>query len=301
MRKAFLGLKKFLVLLAALLVTVIVLTAVSSVISGEGFTSAIVILILTGLGIIAWGLKSLSHYTISFARTFMILLLSVIFIAFSVAYLEVKSPEDIQDRIMNMFSTDTGQFRQTVNALVERVELKLVEVTDEVAETIEETANTTHVYIDGAILAGADGHSIILHNNPDARNPSWVELKAFLATDETDKQTYDFDTFVCADFAEMLHNNAEAAGIRVAYVSIQLGPSSYYPIPGGHALNAFETIDRGLVFIDSTSSNQGVNADKIVDLKVGKEYIPMSIFPEPGWEVMWESMGVVLEIETIQW
>jgi len=42
-------------------------------------------------------------------------------------------------------------------------------------------------------------------------------------------------SFVCADFAETLHNNAEKVGIRVAYVTVN----------GIHALNAFDTTDRG--------------------------------------------------------
>lgn len=106
---------------------------------------------------------------------------------------------------------------------------------------------------------------------------------------------------MCADFAEELHNNAESTGIRAAFVAVELGPCSYFPSIGGHALNAFETTDRGLVFIDCTSSNQGVNADKIVNVEVGKDYIPISIFPEPGWDDVWFNMGEVLEIEVIEW
>jgi hypothetical protein len=89
--------------------------------------------------------------------------------------------------------------------------------------------------------------------------------------------------------------------LRAAFVTIKLGPCSYYPMTGGHALNAFETTDRGFVFIDCTSSNHGVNSDKIVDVEVGKEYVPRSIFPEPGWSDAWDSMGKVEKIETIQW
>ena len=145
---------------------------------------------------------------------------------------------------------------------------------------------------------------ITLHNNRDATNPSWAELKAFLADDKTDKQPYSYGTFVCADFAEMLHNNAEAAGIRAAYATVILGPCSYYPTSGGHALNAFQTTDKALIYIDCTSplsANLGGNADKIVDVRVGKQYIPESIFPEPGWSVLWGNMGVVEEIEVVQW
>ncbi|MFP3975563.1 MAG: hypothetical protein ACLFVK_05000 [Dehalococcoidia bacterium] len=144
---------------------------------------------------------------------------------------------------------------------------------------------------------------IRLFNKPDARNPSWSELKTFLRDDMTDQKQYVPGSFVCADFAEMLHNNAEREGLRCAYVSLQLGPCPSWPSAGGHALNAFETTDRGLVYIDCTGprSSRPKSADKIVDVEVGQEYIPRSIFPEAGWSPTWESMGKVKEIEVIQW
>ena len=58
----------------------------------------------------------------------------------------------------------------------------------------------------------ANGHQVWLHNNTEAKNPSWSQLKKFLNDDKTDAVPYQEKVFVCADFAEMLHNNAEAAG-----------------------------------------------------------------------------------------
>jgi len=152
-------------------------------------------------------------------------------------------------------------------------------------------------------VAGADGLPIVLSNNPDASNPTFQELKDFLYKDPTDKRDYKLGRFVCGDFAEMLHNNAEEAGIRAAFVGIMLGPCSYYPSGGGHALNAFETTDRGLIYIDCTGTlgNTDINADRIVIVQEGKAYIPRSLFPQPGWSVEWESMGVVEEIDLIEW
>ena len=109
--------------------------------------------------------------------------------------------------------------------------------------------------------------------------------------------TYDLDSFVCADFAEMLHNNAEAAGIRAAYVCIMLLNETE-----GHTLNAFETTDKGLVFIDCTAPIGGISdADTIVNLVEGSKYLPESIFPELTEGFFWISIGVVTEIEIIRW
>jgi hypothetical protein len=164
------------------------------------------------------------------------------------------------------------------------------------SETLE-----SHVYFNGAIMVGADEHYITLRNNPAARNPTWQDLKAFLKKDETDKQAYIAGRFTCGDFSEMLHNNAEAAGIRAAIVAVELKPAS---LPGGvinHSLNAFETTDRGIVYIDATSSSQGLYADKTVDVAVNREYIPVAIFPQTGWSQAWSDMGRIEAIDIFQW
>jgi len=82
---------------------------------------------------------------------------------------------------------------------------------------------------------------------------------AFIEADTTDTKGYVEEGFrdwyqahVCADFAEEVHNNAEAAGIRAAWVGIDIEGDEE-----GHALNAFETTDRGLVYIDCTGGNPG--------------------------------------------
>jgi len=46
---------------------------------------------------------------------------------------------------------------------------------------------------------------------------------------------------------------------------------------------------------------KSVNADEIVYVQVGEIYITRSLFPEPGWSDIWNSMGKVERIETIQW
>lgn len=304
---------KFFILLTIFATITVLLSGVGLSISGTISLTAGIVISLVSLGIVLWSLRTLSRRKPRVARIVMVLLVSLIFVMFSSAYLDIRSLRDVKESIMGAFSTEEGQFRSSVDLFVQRVELTIVDIasipeeqehvgeTTEEPETSEELDATEYVLIDGGILVGADGHPITLQNNPEATNPTWQELKSFLLKDTTDSKRYDIETFVCADFAEMLHNNAESAGIRVAYVSIWLGPCSYYLFGGGHALNAFETTDRGLVYIDCTSSNQGVNADKIVGVEVGKEYVPRSIFPEPGWEDTWLSMGIVEEIEAIKW
>lgn len=292
---------RILILLAVLATIAVILSAVGLSISGDVSLPAGIVISLVGLVILLWSLRTLSKRRPRLPTLVMVLLISLIFFMFSSAYLDIRSFTDLKNSIAGGFTTEEGEFRSNVEALVERVKLEFVEVTEDIIEEIEDVSNTKHVYVDDAVLVGADGHWITLVNNPDATDPAWDELKAFLATDNTDKQTYSLASFVCADFAEMLHNNAEAAGIRAAYVTMQLGPSSYYTMSGGHALNAFQTTDKGLVYIDCTApiGNYSGSADKIVDVEVGQPYVPESVFPHGGW--YWLSMGVVEEIEVIQW
>lgn len=98
---------------------------------------------------------------------------------------------------------------------------------------------------------GGDGELIVLVNNPEATNPTYAELRAFIIEDVTNTNDYVMggpEAYVCADFAEEVHNNAESAGIKAAWVFV-----SFVDETEGHALNAFETSDRGLVYIDCTS------------------------------------------------
>jgi hypothetical protein len=127
----------------------------------------------------------------------------------------------------------------------------VIPVTETPGTTEPPETTETHIYIDGKIVVGGDGEPIELINNPNATDPTYAELLAFLEADQTDKYSYIVGppkvAYICADFAKDVHNNAEAAGIGAAWVGIEIEGQTE-----GHALNAFETTDRGLVFIDCT-------------------------------------------------
>jgi hypothetical protein len=124
---------------------------------------------------------------------------------------------------------------------------------------------------DNCYETGADGHRITLHNNENTIDPTYQQMVNFIKSDQTDKIPYNYSSFECTDFAERVHNNAEAAGYKCAWVDINFVNNGAV-----HACNAFNTVDRGLVFIDCTNCGNRDN-DKIVDLKVGKGYKPEGI------------------------
>jgi len=115
----------------------------------------------------------------------------------------------------------------------------------------------------GEIECGGDGKAIILDNNPDADNPTFDELIAFIRSDPTDTRDYvanGSNAYVCADFAEEVHNNAERVGIRAAWVGI-----TFENTTEGHAINVFETTDKGLVYVDCTSGGKTQSGDSIIN------------------------------------
>jgi hypothetical protein len=124
---------------------------------------------------------------------------------------------------------------------------------------------------DSCYETGANGHRITLQNNKNAIDPTYQQVVDFLKADKTDEIPYNRSGFVPADFAECVHNNAEAAGYKCAWVDINL-----VNLGDTHSCNAFYTVDRGLVFVDCTNYGNPDN-DKIVDLKVGKGYRPEGI------------------------
>jgi hypothetical protein len=95
--------------------------------------------------------------------------------------------------------------------------------------------------------ARASGERIHLVSNPTAKDVSFAELRSFILEDATDDGVYLLGVRDCVDFAEQVHNNAERAGIKAAFVTVNFEGEEI-----GHALNAFKTTDGGLVFIDCT-------------------------------------------------
>jgi flagellar basal body-associated protein FliL len=101
------------------------------------------------------------------------------------------------------------------------------------------------------------------------QNPTYQEMQTFLAQDTTNSKTYAEDEYVCVDFAAAVNNNAEAEGIRCAMVDI------FHPEGFGHTIVAFETTDRGLIFIEP-------QFDREVELTIGESYAQINNFtPAP--------------------
>jgi hypothetical protein len=149
-------------------------------------------------------------------------------------------------------------------------ENEIMRLTDKVKE-LETKLKGTMPYM------GAKENYLQLKNQDNVHNPSWKELKSFLERDQTDKLDYLAKTRVCGDFSELLHNNAEIAGIRAGVSVIFFDDKDI-----GHAINVFYTTDYGLVYISSqgpvfdsskvyiNDRSRICNLDKVFYAEIGK-------------------------------
>ena len=186
--------------------------------------------------------------------------------------------------------------------------------------------DTTDGILSGDGCYDDTGDFIILINNKNATDPTYAQLVSFLQSNTIDEYSYiatnkalgfyygtaeshvdlariqsiidgtaqPSNPDVCADFAERLHNDAEKAGIKCAYVSMGLSGYTY-----GHALDAFQTTDRGLVYIDDTNAPGPTRCVKTANIVIGQSYVPISLFPESGWDSTWQSMGTITSLQVI--
>jgi hypothetical protein len=141
---------------------------------------------------------------------------------------------------------------------------------------------SVNISFKGHDIVGGNDRPIVLLNNKEAVDVTWEYLKQFLLDDQTDEYLYDDGFFTCGDFAEKLHNNAEKAGIKAAFVCLDFSGGSAVI---DHAVNAFYTTDLGLlVYIDDTGdrTSSTCSLDKTVKVEVGQPCSAELIFPCPG-------------------
>lgn len=100
-------------------------------------------------------------------------------------------------------------------------------------------------------------------------DPTYSEMMSFLRADDTDKAEYIKDEYACTEFATDLCNSAEEEGIRCAYVTLKFAGGS------GHAIVAFDTIDKGLIYIEP-------QYDDLVRVEIGKHF-HKCVVPKDGY------------------
>jgi hypothetical protein len=90
------------------------------------------------------------------------------------------------------------------------------------------------------------------------KNPTFKEVRDFVIKDPTSHNKFVLNEYECRHFATELNNNAEAEGLRCAFVLLCYDR-------GQHAVVAFDTTDRGLVYIEPQT-------DAVIYPEVGGRY-----------------------------
>jgi hypothetical protein len=143
-------------------------------------------------------------------------------------------------------------------------------------EAISENSEVTRVKLcrDDTCIVGGAGETLYLKNYQNAKNPTYKQLITFLKADKTDELPYR-SSFVCSDYAVRVHDNAEAAGIKMGWVASD---------SANHAWNVVETTDKGIVYIDCTGQSGGSKyEDKIVYVEEGEPLRERYLFKDGGF------------------
>jgi len=90
------------------------------------------------------------------------------------------------------------------------------------------------------------------------KNPTFQELRDFILRDPASRTHFVLNQYECRHFATEVDNNAEAEGLRCGFVLLCFDR-------GQHAVVAFDTTDRGLVYIEPQT-------DATIEPKVGSKY-----------------------------
>jgi flagellar biosynthesis GTPase FlhF len=197
------------------------------------------------------------------------------------------------DKYIELYENSAEELKDTQNQLdtmedklaaAQREKQDLQKILEQVQEKLALYEDTLGIQVFADVLPPYNtGYlaDLALTNNSTAKDPTWKELLDFLFEDRTDKKLYVDGVYMCGSFAEEVHNNAEAHGIRAAFVAIHF----YNEQP--HAINAFKTTDRGLVYIDDTgllTASPISHLDRLVEVTRGEIYHEDLLFPE-GWEI----------------
>jgi len=77
----------------------------------------------------------------------------------------------------------------------------------------------------------------------ELKNPTFEKVKDFILKDPTNRNEFVLNQYECRHFATDVNNNADAEGLRCAFVLLCFDQ-------GQHAVIAFDTVDMGLVYIE---------------------------------------------------
>jgi len=160
---------------------------------------------------------------------------------------------ELESTVAELASTETELQATKDSSLSAETELAsaLDSLSTTRAELDEKETELTELQVNYEGLMSGHGYTI--------EDPTYSEMMRFLEDDDTDKAEYVKGEYECTEFSTDLCNRAEETGIRCAYVSIR------FPGGRGHAIVAFNTMDKGLIYIEP-------QYDDLVEIEIGEPF-----------------------------
>lgn len=116
-----------------------------------------------------------------------------------------------------------------------------------VCDTFQQEMTSIEVSAPSAVTNAGSGVSSEIEGSSsqatELKNPTFKEVRDFIIKDPTSRNNFILNQYECRHFATEVNNNAEAQGLRCALVLLCFER-------GQHAVIAFDTTDRGLVYIE---------------------------------------------------
>ena len=109
-------------------------------------------------------------------------------------------------------------------------------------------------------------------NSYELHDPTYNEVVNFIIQDKTNEEEYIEDIFDCEQFSQQLNKNAENTGIRCAYVIIYFNGTD-----AGHGIVGFNTVDKGMVYIEPQSD------EWIENLEAGNDFWTDCLVPNGNY------------------
>ena len=179
--------------------------------------------------------------------------------------------DEVKNSEMNNLEADyKGKMKKILDITAE-FQTMIFDLEDEVNSSKEqissingklELANTSLQETNLELEALKSGTKYNLHD------PSYNEVSSFMSSDTTNEIPFDSDTFDCENYVLEVNNNAEAQGIRCAMVVMY-----FDGIDVGHAIVGFNTVDRGMIYVEPQTD------DWVENFEIGNDYWTDCVVP----------------------
>ncbi|NOQ37616.1 hypothetical protein GQ472_01890 [archaeon] len=93
-------------------------------------------------------------------------------------------------------------------------------------------------------------------------SPTYADVIEFIDADDTDRLSYVLHDHDCTQFSNTVIRNALTSGLFACAVDISLDSDADGIVDMGHAIVAFNTVDRGIIYIEPQD-------DRVLDMHIG--------------------------------